>query len=137
MTLSMPKKRSGNVMVILAVGALLFLGLLAMVIDVGLWYSERSQLQTLTDFCSIETLERFPANPKSKEAQSFVAKVFRLNGLSPQIIEVSSPKEDSVVIVCRLRLRKTFSAVFLKNPVQLKVTSRAERSELGQILLIP
>lgn len=129
--------RRGNVMVILASGALLFVGLLALVVDVGLWYGSRSQVQTLADVAALEVLQRHPENPDSERARQTALAIFATNSISLRELTLRAQGSETLDLSVELPLERTFSRVFFKDRLSLRVSSQATRSDSGQVLLRP
>lgn len=129
--------RRGSVIVAVAAGALLFVGLLSMVVDVGSWYCQRIQVQALADVGAEMALRRFPANPAGTSARAFVLRLFQVNGLAPHALELGAEPEGGVRLQVSLEMPRYFSSRRGNRSVDLVVQAGARRSALGEVFLVP
>ena len=132
-----PGIRRGSVIIAVAAGALLFVGLLAMVVDVGSWYCDRIEVQALADAGAEMALRRFPDNPTGASAKSFVLRLFQVNGLHPHELEMVSDPGGGLRVQVSLERPRYFSARRGDRSVNLVVQSGARRGALGEVYLVP
>jgi hypothetical protein len=126
------------VIIAVAAGALLFVGLLALVVDVGSWYSDRIRVQTLADVGAEMTLRRFPGSPAGPSARAFVLRLFQVNGLNPHRLDLEpQTREPGLLLRVSLERPRYFSSTRGNRSVNLVVSSRATRSALGEVYLVP
>jgi uncharacterized membrane protein len=128
--------RRGSVIIAVMAGSILFLALLALVIDVGSWYCDRVQIQTLADVAVESALRRYPGATAGDASRSFMLSVFHSNGLAPHSLEVTKIGPN-VVLRVGVERPRYFSSRPDSHSVDLVVEARARRDGQGRVLLVP
>ena len=129
----MRRRRSGNVIVVVAGGALVFLGFLALVIDVGCWYVRRAELEGLADLAAVAALRSGASDREGLSARCH--EVFDANGATG-VLAVGCESDGAGV---RLQLRyaepgaRWFSAALTTDSLQISVAAAAERDATGRV----
>ncbi len=135
MTLS---KRRGNILVLVVVGAMMFLSLVGLVVDVGSWYNERAQLQALADL-SVETLLRsYPEDPTGESARKLLRRILLANGVRPESASLQLRDGNQGLRLHLMDLSpRRFTAGRGRGPQELQVMASALRSAEGEVALVP
>lgn len=132
-----PLGRGGSVIVAVAVSALLFVGLLALVVDVGSWYADRTRVQTLADLGVESVLRRFPGEPTGDSAKAHLLELFHVNGLRPHALDLAASGSSLLELEVAIERPRYFSSSRRLRSVNLVVQARAQRSALGEVALVP
>lgn len=131
-------RRGGNIVILVAAGALLFLSLLALVVDVGGWYGDRAQLQTVADVVAQVVLRRHPEAPAGPGARGLAREVLKANRLAADRLEVRAlPGGAGVEVTLAMRRPRRFSRRKGLRSVEVVVRARATRDGRGFIALKP
>lgn len=131
-------RRDGNIIVLVAAGALLFLSLMALVIDVGGWYGDRAQLQTVADVVAQVVLRRQPEAPAGPAAEKLARKILAANSLGVDRLTLRSLASGTgVEVTLGMRRPRRFSRRKGLKSVLVVVQTRATRDGRGYIALRP
>jgi hypothetical protein len=132
-------RRRGNIIVLVAAGALLFLSLMALVIDVGGWYGDRAQMQTVADVIAQVVLRRHPDAPGGSSARGLGREILKANGLKVDRFELRAlPQGTGVEVTLSWRRPRRFSRRKGRvKSVDVVVQTRAQRDGRGYISLAP
>ena len=131
-------RRRGNIVVLVAAGALLFLSFMALVVDVGGWYGDRAQLQTMADVIAQVVLRRHPGSPAGADAEKLAREILVGNRLQVDRLSMRPlPSSSGVEVTLAMRRPRRFSRRKGLKSVQLVVQARATRDGRGYIALRP
>lgn len=125
--------RRGNIVVAVAAGAMLFVGLLALVIDVGTWYIARARARVVVDLAAELALRR-PASDPGEVARELAAR----NGFAEAQVTATRTRvgaRDRLEVRLQARLSRYFSQG--SQGPSLIVRGVAERDEAGRVFLRP
>lgn len=132
------RRRRGNIVVLVAAGALLFLSMLGMVVDVGGWYGDRAQLQTAADVIAQVALRRHPDAPTGAEARRLGEQILAVNGLDVQRFDLRLlPAGGGLEVSLGMTRPRRFTRRKSRRSVDLVVQARAIRDGRGDIALLP
>lgn len=131
------RRRRGNVVVVVAGGALVFLSLMSLVIDVGTWYARRVSLQAVADLAVLAALRS--GSSGRDELGARVTDAFRANGVETKV--AIGIEADDRALVLRVKVRepsaRIFSIAVSSLPVAIAVEAVAERDPSGRVTLRP
>lgn len=130
-------RRRGNVVVAVAAGALLFVGLLALVVDVGSWTNDRLQAQAIVDVAAETALRRHPEDPAGDAARATCLMLFHDNQTAPYALELRSEGPGQLRVEVGLERPRLFSAYLSPRGVRLVVAAQALRDTSGRVRLAP
>lgn len=119
------KNEDGTVIVLVALFMTVFIGFLALVVDVGSMYLEKSRLQKITDAALLAGMQEFPANyTKSKEE---INKTIKLNDGNIDNFTITTNASYSYLEVVGKRKATFFFAKALGiNEPMIEAKARAE-----------
>ncbi len=135
--------RDGNVVVLVAAASMAFLGLLALVIDVGSWYGERARLQAVLDLAAREGMQAAwgaSEGTADERVRARVRRVLLANGIQGETLELHLTGDASggrLELAVARRLPRVFSTVAGKGDVSLLVRSAAAGRKGEPIRLVP
>ncbi len=116
------KKEDGAVMVIAALGLVVFLSVVSLVTDMGLKYHQKSKLQSAMDSAALAAVRYMP---DEQTARSVALEYVEKNGFSADSVTIEFPS-DEIIRVSDSRESKTiFASLFKINSVQINAKAAA------------
>ena len=117
------KQEDGAVIVLVVLLMTVFLGSLALVIDIGSIYLEKNRLQKMTDAAVLAGAQELPSN--FDKARIAVAETITLNGGEPSNFHVSTNEENTVLEVTGFITGKLyFAKLFGVNDPDISATAK-------------
>lgn len=138
-----PTRRRGNVIILVAAAALVFLGLLALVIDSGSWYGTRVRVQAVLDLAGEAALARVGAEPRLDVARQRALRIVKRTLIANDVATgglTLKLRNEGKKRILDLRVEGPLGRHFSRGPsafVTLVVVSRVERGPEGALRLLP
>jgi len=125
------KDESGQVMVLFALSFAVFCCIAALVIDLGLVYVKKSNLQTAVDAAALAGAEALPSISTAKNAAVHYAE---LNGVDVSNTTVTSPyngDSTKIEVVCTQTVEYTFARVLGYTTTEVSARAVAEKTGMS------
>lgn len=116
------KKEDGAVMVIAALGLVVFLSVVSLVTDMGLKYHQKSKLQSAMDSAALAAVRYMPDKPTARTvALEYVEK----NGFSADSVTIEFPSDEIIRVSDSKESKTIFASLFKINSVQINAKAAA------------
>lgn len=121
----------GSVIVLIALGMTVLLGMSALVVDVGLAYAQKAKLQNAIDASSLAAAQELP---NTGSAITVANQYIELNGFSPTDIDITfSDGNDTINITGTKTVNYTFAKVLGFNSGKVGASGSATKKSAGKV----
>lgn len=120
------KDESGNIMIIAALGLVVFLSVASLVTDLGLRYYQKSRLQSALDSAALASVTSLPNKEKAK---AVALEYVRKNGFETDNTVVEFPEEGVVRVSDTYECRTLFASVFSEDSMTMQARAAAKYIE--------